>query len=309
MVKRSRTIGTRHPASGTIADLDDLAVFVAVAQHASFAEASRRLRIPTSSVSRAVVRIERDVGVPLLRRTSRTVVVTDEGRELLDAAAGHLDGLHEALAAIADRRAEPSGVVRVTAPAFTGATRVARALATFTRAYPKLAVELDATNAIRDLLEDGYDFGIRVGSRADADFITRHLWQGRFALFAARALVATELGGRAEITQSQLERVPCVVARTPIVWRFADPAGRAIDVTPRACFVINDPRGAVEVARSGVGVVLAPRDAVPARDRELVELATRFGEPQPVDLFVVYPSRRRLPSRVRLAIDWLASRG
>jgi DNA-binding transcriptional LysR family regulator len=301
---RRATIGTIGAAPP--GDLDDLAVFVTVAQHASFVDASRRLGIPKSSVSRAVSRLEQSLGLPLLRRTSRTVVVTDEGRQLLHRAAGHVEGLQEALASLADRHLDPSGVVRVTAPAFTGSTRVAQALAAFGLAYPKISVELDATNAIRDLLNDGFDFGIRVGPHVDADFVARHLWQGRFGLFATHDFIKKALGAKSCVSRAALERAPCVVLRTAVVWRFDDPNGGTVEIAPRARFAVNDPRAAVDVARRGLGIVLAPLEAVPSEARELVRLETDFGEPRPVDLFVVYPTRRLLPLRVRMAIDWLA---
>lgn len=309
MRRAAAKTGTRRAGNGTIGKipggLDDLAVFVCVAKLASFAQASRRLAIPTSSVSRAVARLEEALGVPLLRRTSRAVTLTDEGRRLLERAAGPVEGLQEALAHLADGHPEPSGVVRVTAPAFTGATRVARSLAAFALAHPRITVELDATNALRDLVDDGFDFGIRVGPYADADFVVRHLLAGRSGLFASRGFVERELAGSRRVTRAALDRVPCVVLRTPIVWRFVDEAGKTTELAPRARFVVNDPRSAVDVARQGVGLTLAPLDAVPSRDGDLVQLTTDLGEPVPIDLFLVYPTRRLLPQRVRLAIDWL----
>jgi DNA-binding transcriptional LysR family regulator len=303
----------RHPAVGTIrrqpGALDDLAVFVCVAQHESFVEASRRLTLPTSSVSRAVARLEEDLGTQLLRRTSRRVGLTDEGRQLLLHAAVHLEGLQEALATAVDRHPEPSGVVRVTAPAYTGATRVAHALAAFAAAHPKITIELDATNAIRDLVQDGFDFGIRVGPYLHPDFVARKLWEGRFGVFASKAFTkrVLHLAGERRVDRATLERQPCIVLRSPATWRFrASNGGGVIEVTPNARFAINDPRGAVEVARRGVGIVLAPKDTVAADDPDLVELRPDFGEPEPVALHVVYPTRRLLPQRVRLAIEWLA---
>ena len=286
-------------------DLEDLAVFVEVARAHSFAEASRRLRLPTSNVSRAIARLERDVGVPLLRRTSRQVALTDEGGQLLAEAGAHVEGLRDALATVADRRPEPSGLVRVTAPAFTGATRVAEALAAFARAHPKIAIELDASNALRDLVNDGYDFGIRVGPHVDADFTARRLWQGRRALYASRDFVRRELRDRRTIARAALERAPCIVLRTPMTWRFVDAAGAVTDLAPTPRFVINDPRSAADVARHGLGIALLPIEAVPTRDRALVRLSTEIGEPPPADLYLVYPARRFLPARARLAIDWL----
>jgi DNA-binding transcriptional LysR family regulator len=314
--------GTRRPASGTInpsgrgptdrrdrsaGALDDLAVFIHVARHASFVEASRRLAIPTSSVSRAVARLEEALGAQLLRRTSRRVALTDEGSQLVAHAAPHLEGLDEALASAADRRAEPAGVVRVTAPAYTGATRVARALARFARAHPKISIELDATNTIRDLIQDRFDFAVRVGAHADPDFIARRIWQGTFGIFAARDFVESALGGRARIGREALERVPCVAMRTQAIWRFVRPGGQSVEIAPRVRFAVNDPRAAVEAARQGIGLVLAPRDGMAGRgDPPLVRVRTDFGEPEPIDLYVVYPTRRLLPQRVRMVIEWLA---
>jgi DNA-binding transcriptional LysR family regulator len=298
-----------HPKSGTKARapgaLDDLAVFVAVAQGASFVAASRRLSMPTSSVSRAVARLEEGLGVQLLRRTSRKVVVTDEGRQLVVVAASHVDVLEEALATAADRRPEPAGVVRVTAPAYTGTTLVSRSLAAFAAAHPKVTIELETSNAMRDLVRDGYDFGIRVGEGVVGELVARRAWRGHLELVASQDFVRSALGGRPVVTRDAIEAGPCVVLRTPTVWRFRDAKGRPVEVTPGARFAVNDPRAAVEVARGGLGITLAPADAVAADRRGLATLRAEFGEPEPVDLFLVYPTRRLLPRRVRMAIDWL----
>jgi len=286
--------------------LDDLSIFVSVARQTSFVAASRRLAIPTSSVSRAVARLEEELGVQLLRRTSRNVVLTDEGRQLLGHAAPHLDGLEEALSSAVDRLPEPSGVVRVTAPAYTGSTRIARSLAAFSLAHPNITIELDATNVIRDLLQDGFDFGVRVGPYVHPDFVARRLWQGEFGLFAAPAFVNSALSGKTELNREDLACQPCVALRTPIVWRFRSNTGEVLEVSPPVRFTVNDPRGTADVARQGLGIALLPLDAVAQDSRGLLRLRTDFGEPVPVDLHVVYPTRRLLPQRVRMAIDWLA---
>jgi DNA-binding transcriptional LysR family regulator len=294
--------GTTRFAGGV---LDDLELFVAVAQEQSFVAAARRARLGTSSVSRAVARLEGQLGLVLLRRNSRKVVLTDEGRELVHKAAAHLDELQGALAATADGRAELSGVVRVTAPAYTGATRVARALAAFAAAHPQVRIELDASNRLHDLLDDGFDFAVRIGPVADADFVARPLWRGEFCLVAAPAFVRATLHGRARVTRALLESDCCIVLRPAARWRFVAARGRTIEIAPGARFVVNDPRGALEVARQGLGIALVPLDALDASD-ELVRLDADLGTPAPIDLFVVYPARRQLSRRVRLAIDWLA---
>jgi LysR family transcriptional regulator AphB len=304
-------IGTKHSKNGMIprrlaAALDDLSVFVSVAENASFVEASRRMAIPTSSVSRAVTRLEDELGVQLLRRTSRKVIVTDEGRQLLLRASPLLEGLEEALTSAADRQPEPSGVVRVTAPAYTGSTRVSRALAEFAAQHQKISIELDASNGIRDLVRDGFDFGVRIGPIANPDFVARPLWSGRFGLFAARGFVQSVLGGQRVVTRETLKTEPCVVLRAAKVWRFCDSAGRETELTPRARFAVNDPRGALEVASQGLGIALLPIELVGENSRSMLRLQTDFGEPEALELYIVYPTRRLLPQRVRMAIDWLS---
>jgi DNA-binding transcriptional LysR family regulator len=305
--------GTRHAKNGMIsratAGLDDLSLFVCVAQHQSFAAASRRLAVPTSSVSRAVARLEDELGVQLLRRSSRSVALTEEGRQLLDRTALHLEGLEEALASTAERRPRASGVVRVTAPAYTGSTRIARSLGAFTLAHPEIIIELDATNIIRDLLQEGFDFGVRVGSHTSPDFVARRLWQGQYGLFAAQSFVNGALSGKQQISRETLEREPCVALRRSACWRFRGLSGDLLEVSPHVAFTVNDPRGTAEVARQGVGIALLPLDSVANDSHGLVRLRTDFGEPEPVELYVVYPTRRLLPLRVRLAIDWLAKEG
>lgn len=288
--------------------LEDLAVFVVVAEHASFVEASRRTKIPTSSVSRAVVRLEQDLGVRLLQRTSRRVAPTEEGRQLLLRAAPLVSELEDVLRAVSDRRAEPSGLVRVTAPAFTGATRVAAVLAAFARAHPRVTVELDASNAIRNLIDDGFDLALRVAPLADTDLVSRRVWDVDSGLFASREFVARTLRGRRRLSKDQIERAPAVVTRASARWRFRRDDGPLEEVTPRARFTVNDPRAAVEVARHGVGLVLAPVAAT-AGDGGLVRLHAEIGEPEPAQIHALYPSRRLLPARVRLVLEWMVARG
>jgi DNA-binding transcriptional LysR family regulator len=283
--------------------LEDLSVFVRVAEHASFVRAARHLRIPATNVSRAVARLEDDLGVKLLRRTSRSVALTDEGQTLLTHASAHLEGLEEALLEAAERRPMLSGVVRVTAPAFTGSTRVCEALADFALANPGVTVELDASNIVHDLIAEGFDFAIRTSSTAHLGYVAQRLWQGQFGLFAAPDFVTRSLAGNTVVTRTVLETTSCVVLRASARWRFVAPNAQELEIAPRTRFAVNDPRAAVQAARTGLGIVLAPLDAVTSEG--LVALTTDFGKPVPVTLFVQYPTRHLQPRRVRAAIEWL----
>jgi len=304
MARRTNKIEPQYPGFGMI---DDVAVFVAVAQHASFVAASRETGVTTSSVSRAVARLEDALATRLLQRSSRKVALTEAGRQLLLHAAPHVAGLGEALAIAADRHPEPTGTVRVTAPAYTGSTRVADALARFALAHPSIRIELDATNTIRDLVDDGYDLAIRVGANVDPSFVARRVFHGAFGLFATPGFVKRARKPREPIGRDVLERAPCVVSRTSARWTFRDAAtGAVTEIAPCVHFAVNDPRAAVAVAARGVGFVVAPLEAAAAEPR-LVRVSSPLGEPASLELYLVYPSRRLLPVRVRLAIDWLVA--
>ncbi len=290
---------------GPSGGLDDLAVFVRVAEQASFARAARLTGMPTSSVSRAVARLEEQLGARLLQRSSRSVVLTEAGRVLQREAGSRIEELRRALENASEREGPPRGVVRLTAPAYTGATRVATLLADFVVAHPEIIVELEAANPLRDLVQDPFDLSIRVGPVRQADFIVRRLWRARFGLFAAPSFVERELGSRRTVSRAELERLPAVVLRASSVFRLRDRRGRRIDVAPTVRFAVNDPRAAVEVARRGVGLVVAPVEAAAVHGAALVTLRPDFAEVEPLDLHLVYPTRTLLPRRVRLVVDWL----
>lgn len=102
--------------------------------------------------------------------------------------------------------------------------------------------------------------------------------------------------------------MPAIVTRASGTWSFLDPSGARFEVAPRVRFAVNDPRAAVDVARLGVGMALVPVEAVAHGDPELVRLEPErgFGTPEPARVFAVHPSRRLLPLRVKLALEWLA---
>lgn len=293
-----------HPEIGTI-DPSDVQLFVAVARAASFVGASRKTRVPTSSVSRAVARLEEAIGKRLLHRTSRKVSLTPEGAWLLDRTAPLLDELGSALANLSESEAEPSGVLRVTAPVMTGAEKIGPALIAFAAAHPRVSLQLRLTNAVLSLHEEGLDLAFRAGPIAEADVVARKLWEEPFVLAATAAFVNKTLRGRRRVTAARLSELPAVVAEPGAVWRFRDAQGKSTELKPKAHFSVNDPRVAVQAAKAGLGVVRAPESLVKREGKALLRLDCELGDLEGRALFAVYPSRRLLPLRVRAAIDWV----
>lgn len=286
--------------------LEDLRVVVAVAEQGSFVGAARATRVPTSTVSRAVARFEDAVGVRLFTRTSRHVAVTDEGERLLARAAPLLDELDGVLDHAQSDASAVSGRLRVTAPIASGAGPIAAALQAFAAAHPQVTVELSLSNSVIDLVEEGFDLAFRGGPVAGADLIAKKLWSVEFVLAAAPAFVRRELGRRRTLDRRQLERLPAVATRPGETWRFLRADGVVTELRAPARFVVNDPRVAVESAQRGLGLVRAPRDTVDAAGLTVLTPDPELGALEGRDLYAVQPSRRLVPRRVRLAIEWVA---
>ena len=289
-----------HPMIGTIS-LDDVNLFLAVAELESFSRAAERTRVPTSTLSRRIHALEQGLGLRLLQRSSRSVAVTPEGAALLERAAPLMQELWAATELGDDR--ELSGPVRVTAPVSIGADRVAPALFAFAARHPKVELEVTLENATVDVIERGLDFAVRAAPVKSAELVARPLWSVPFALGASRELVARELGGKPRISRARVTKLPAIVTRQSPRWHLLQ-RGQPRVVRPAARVVVSDPRLAVDPARKGLGLVCVPDSLL----RDLVRVQITGHQVAPRAVYVVYPSRQ-LPARVRAAIEWLRAHG
>lgn len=301
-------IGMHHPDYATV-DLGDVRLFVAVARLASYVAASRKTGVPTSTVSRAVVRLEEALGTRLLHRTSRKVVPTQEGAWLLERAAPLLEELSTTLEDVKARDDEPSGRLRVTAPVATGSERVARALIEYAARHPRLSLDLQLSNRVLNLREEGLDLAFRAGPVTDGDLVAKKLWSVAFGLAASPSFVKKVLRGRRTLSAAKLAELPAVVTQAGSRWVFRGPGAKLTPLKPNEHFIVNDPRVAVAAAKSGLGVLRAARELLRREGDALVLLECELGELQSREMYAVYPSRRLLPQRVKGAIDWVTKHG
>jgi DNA-binding transcriptional LysR family regulator len=172
-------------------DVDRLRVFVAVAEARSFTAAASRLRMPKSSVSREISRLEADTGVRLLHRTTRQVTPTSAGQALLERVGPLLAGLEQAVTE-ARQQVEPAGLLRVTAPVDLGAALLAGIVARFVARYPDVRVEARLTNQVVDLVAEGIDVALRVSTDQlrDSSLTARRLGNLALDLFASPRYLA-----------------------------------------------------------------------------------------------------------------------
>src|SRR5690349_2158359 len=144
-------------------DLNHIAVFVRVVELESFTAAARALGLPKSSVSRTVTRLEDELGVRLLQRTTRQLHLTDAGHAFFESARRSLSELEEASCNVADLGKAPRGVVRITCPLDIGIVSLPDIVQAFVQKYPKVHIELSLSSRVVDLVADGFDLALRAG--------------------------------------------------------------------------------------------------------------------------------------------------
>jgi DNA-binding transcriptional LysR family regulator len=294
-------------------DLARLLAFVRVVEAGSFAEAARRAGTTTSAMSKAIARLERARGVRLLRRTTHSLSLTDEGDRLM--AAGReltesLDRVEAALGEIA--QGEGGGRVRITAPSSFARACILPRLPDFLRQNPELQIEIKFRNEILDLAAEGVDIAIRSGplSRVPGHQARRMLTFPWIACASPGYLKA-----RGEPAEPQeLSAHEHVGFRNPatgqlLTWRFAAPRGKGVvRFTPKPRHVVDDAHASVDLVREGFGVGWGPAWIIAERIRngELVEILRDWRVPEE-PLWMLRSSNRQPPQRVLRTMTFLSS--
>lgn len=283
-------------------------VFNRVAELNSFASAARDLGLSTSSVSRHVSDLEDELGVRLFNRTTRRLSLTDDGAEYQRRSSAILNDLDDLHSSTRDHHRAPSGRLRVTASLTLGEAWVVRLLPGFLEQYPDVFIELDLTDRVVDLVEEGFDVGIRSGELRDSSMIARSLMGLHFVVCASPGYI--ERFG--EVTHpNQLKDHRCIQYLQPNRqsddWWF-DVDGEQTWVNIDGVMAINNAWAARDLACAGVGICYVP-DFVVKGDflsKDLIELMPGLAcADDPIH--AVYPTKRHLSARVRVFVDYLVS--
>ena len=287
-------------------DLIDLRAFARIADLGSVSGAARALRMPKSSVSRSLVRLEDAVGAVLVERSTRHLRMTDAGLLLQRHARRILDDIGEAENAISGLVGQPRGDLRVSVPFTFAAGPLADMLPQFLARYPEVRVMLTIDNRVIDLLAEEYDVAIRIGPLADSDLIARRLTTLALSPYASPAY----LEGRPSIkAPSDLTNHRIVGHRSvKETWQFQSKSGAKRDVEIEAQAVAAEPDVVRTMLLAGAGIGILPdfhaADAIGSG--ALVQVLPDYDH-RSVDVHALYPSHRSLSAKVRVFIDALAT--
>jgi DNA-binding transcriptional LysR family regulator len=286
-------------------DLNRVATFVRVGETGSFTAAARSLRLPTSSISRAVANLEGELGVRLINRSTRKLSLTDAGDQFFQRMQAILGEADEATEAVSGFSREPRGVVRLTAPVDLGLHVLPPLVAGLTARHPGLVMELVLTSRRMDLIDEGIDLALRGGRLEESSLVARKIMDSGLGVFASPAYLARRDPPR---TVADLARHPCLRyggrgGDRP--WRLTGPRGEEA-VAVSGPVVCDDMLFLREMVLAGVGLALLPIGNVAAdvAAKRLVRVLPRHSLGG-AGLYLLWPSRRLVPARVAAVRDFL----
>lgn len=290
-------------------DLNDIALFVEVVQARSFAEAGRRLRIPSNTVSRRIQSLEVQLGTRLFQRSTRKLSLTAAGELLNERSSAAVDNLREAAHEIALGSREPSGRVRVAAPVDFFDYFDMAWVAEFLANYPRVRVEFFLSDALSDMIVDRIDVAFRAGKLTDSGFIGRQVLASDNMLMASPAYLALH---PAPVTLKALAEHDCVCFAGPegqAPWKLAHGDAALEEIAIQAKFAGNTIQAVRKAALAGLGVALLPQRLVASdlREGRLAQVLPGYRAPG-ASVNIVYPSRRHLPPAVGAFMNWASEK-
>jgi len=291
-------------------ELDGLAVFLAVAEQKGFRAAARQLGLTPSAVSQSVRNLEQRVGAPLFSRTTRSVGLTEAGQQLLTHAKPAADMFQAGLTAARDLGEQPSGHLRINTTRASVPLLINRLLPDFHDAYPNIRLELIGDDELIDIVQAGFDAGIRLGHVVEVDMVSTWLTPPeKYVVVGAPGF----LDGHGRPKQPEdLQNLPAVLIRRngqlSRTWEFVR-AGQSLRIGVDGPLIVGDSEACIRAALRGVGLLYTVRSLVTRYvDQGSLELVLEEYSREVPRLSLYYPSRNQSLPKLRAFVDFATRR-
>ena len=289
-------------------DLEGLAIFAKVVEIRSFAGAAAELKLSKATVSKAVSRIEKRLGARLLNRTSRRLAPTDAGRQLAGRAAHILAEGEAAEDATLAQATVPRGLVRLAAPMSFGVLHIAPLLPEFLATYAEVSVDLHLSDAMVDLVGEGFDAAIRIAALPDSSLVARRLCEMPRYLVGSPAYLNKHGRPKHPLHLAQHRCIGYSYTTTPEMWRFTK-NGKSATVRPSGPLRVNNGDAMMPALVAGTGLGILPefilRDALAGG--RLERLLPDWSLPSGAAYWIAPPGGPR-PKRVEVLADFLVEK-
>ena len=285
--------------------IGDLYAFVSSVKHSSYTKAAKHLGLSRSAIGKSIVRLEQQMDARLLNRTTRSLSLTDEGRILFDYCEQIIENLEEIDQVMATRRAHPIGTLKITAPHSLGHQYILPVLHDFLKRWPELKADIAFTDRFVDIIEEGFDIGIRIGEPEDSRLLTRTIgWQSMQTCASPQYL---QLHGSPQTPQELFKHNTIFFngSANRRNWKFQTNDGLYVFEGPEK-MKVDSSDAILASAISGFGIIQLPtyltkKEVDNCQLIPLLEEYTVNDEP----IRIIYPSKKHLSPRIRMFIDFL----
>ena len=284
-----------------------LKVFRRVVELEGFSRAAEDLGLSNAAISKNVQELEKELGTQLIHRTTRRLSLTETGQLYFQRICHILDELENAEETVSDLSARPRGLLRVTVPMSLGLTHVATIIYQFQAVYPDIRIDLVLNDRYVDLIEEGFDVGIRGSSRLnDVGLVARQICDIQRVVCASPAYIRQR--GEPQ-SPAELERHPCVIysmARSPHQWSFQR-NDETVTVTVDGSLKVNNSLAASQAAVAGLGLLFLPTFAVlDALGSGKLQVILKEWSTEPLTLYAIYPKHRQHSRKLQVFVDYIS---
>ncbi|MDG3085808.1 LysR family transcriptional regulator [Vibrio hannami] len=290
--------------------LDGVAVFVEVVNSGSFTHAAAKLGHSTSHISKEINKLEERVGVRLLHRTTRTLRLSPEGEIYYQKCSQIIDDVLEAEEAVAGKQGKPRGVLRVSCPVAFGISKIQPFLGEYLSKFSEIELDIDLNDRKVDLISDGFDVVIRATPQLeDSTMVSRKIMDSASLTLAAPSYLSKH---GVPQTPDDLEKHKVINysnLKNPNLWSYYDENGELIEVRVDGRTKCNNSEMILALATAGQGIVRMPEFNLgnQLKDGQLQVLLEQYGQ-KTVGVYMVYPSRKHMSSKVRSFIDFFVEK-
>jgi len=289
-------------------ELTQIKSFVALVESGSISKAAERMDIAVSAVSRRLKELESSLGVQLVQRTTRKMHITEAGEKFYRRCGRLLDDLEEAKHEASNTATALSGTLRIATPLSFGVAHLSPAVAAFMHLHPQIKIELDMSDRRIDLVEEGLDLAIRIGTLEDSSLMARKLASVRHVVCASPDFLNRH---GIPSTPQDLSALPALCygnLSQPDTWHYHDKDSKPGQVKVPMRMRANNGDALVEAAIAGLGVLCEPSFIVHGSvERGVLKPLLTDYQWNPMGIFAVYPQTKHMPTRVRAFIDFLVS--
>jgi DNA-binding transcriptional LysR family regulator len=289
-------------------DFEALAIFAKVVELRSFAAAAAELALSKATVSKAISRLEARLGARLFNRTSRRLALTDAGQRLSERATRLLADGEAAENEALSQSVAPRGLVRLAVPMTFGVKAVAPILPEFLEQYPDVSVDLHLSDAMVDLIGEGFDVGLRIARLPDSSLIARRLCAMPRYTVAAPSYLKRYGRPTHPMHLAQHRCFAYTYLSTPNVWHYTNAAGEQASVRPAGQLRVNNGEALIPALTAGLGIADLPDfivgEAIAAGQVEII--LKGWKQPEGAVHLVMPPGGPR-PARVEVLSEFLAS--